>query len=230
MSGSAATALAGPAAENESNHSTTPGPDILVVEDNSGWRSLYQEILGERGYTLHFAVSYGEARGWLQRVKFAVAIVDLNLASSAAPGTNQDGFYLLRALQPRRVPAVVVSALGGVAEVDRAFDEFGVVAFIEKEAFDRRAFADTVAGALRSGPMPIPSADPLVTALTDREQEVLTLMTRGYTNRQIAEALLITPNTVKKHVDHVLQKLGVSNRAAAVAVALRAGLHPTEAS
>jgi DNA-binding NarL/FixJ family response regulator len=47
---------------------------------------------------------------------------------------------------------------------------------------------------------------------------------RGDTNRQIAEALHITPNTVKKHVDHILQKFGASSRAGAVAAALRAGL------
>jgi len=53
----------------------------------------------------------------------------------------------------------------------------------------------------------------------------LDLLTQGYTNRQIAEALLITPNTVKKHVDHILQKLGVKNRAGAVSVAMRAGMN-----
>lgn len=229
MSASAESALAGPVAPHELSQPTPPRPNVLVVEDNPSWRNLYQEILDGRGYTLNFAVSYGEARGWLQRVKFVVAIVDLNLASSAAPATNQDGFYLLRAMQQQDIPAIVVSALSGPAEVDRAFDEFGVFAFIEKEAFDRRAFGDTVADALRSTPAPPPSADSLVTGLTDREQEVLTLLTHGYTNREIAEALLITPNTVKKHVDHILQKLGVSNRAAAVAAALRAGLHPGEA-
>ena len=58
--------------------------------------------------------------------------------------------------------------------------------------------------------------------LTDRERDVLELLVNGDTNRQIADALGITANTVKKRVDHTLQKLQVSTRAAAVAVAMRA--------
>ena len=54
-----------------------------------------------------------------------------------------------------------------------------------------------------------------------RRLQAWRLKQRGWSQRQIAEALHITPNTVKKHVDHILQKLGVSNRAAAVAMALK---------
>ncbi len=71
---------------------------------------------------------------------------------------------------------------------------------------------------------PVESESALVlNNLTDRERDVLAHLTSGATNRQIAEALHITPNTVKKHVDHILQKLNVSSRAGAVAAALRAG-------
>ena len=101
-------------------------------------------------------------------------------------------------------------------------------AFVEKEAFDRRVFARTVADAIRGSPpvspVPGPAPDAALAELTDRERDVLALLTQGFTNRQIAAALLITPNTVKKHVDHILQKLAVSNRAGAVAAALKAGL------
>src|SRR6185503_16351503 len=92
------------------------------------------------GCAPYFAVSYGEGRGWLQRMDFEIAIVDLNLASSAAPEGNRDGFHLLRATRQRGVPAIVVSALGDPADVDRAYDEYGVFAFVEKEGFDRRNF------------------------------------------------------------------------------------------
>ena len=198
------------------------GPKVLVVEDDVNWRALYEEILGDAGWAVYCAVSYGEARGWLQRLDFEIAIVDLNLASSAAPEGNRDGFHLLRATRQRGVPAIVVSALGDPADVDRAYDEYGVFAFVEKEGFDRRNFRRLLEEARRAGAEDAATAateEPNQAAgydeLTPREREVLGLLIQGFTNRQIAEALLITPNTTKKHVDHILQKLGASTRAGA---------------
>jgi len=209
------------------------GPDaarVLIVEDDPGWREIYTDILGEAGYELQYAVSYGEARGLLQRARFQAAVVDLHLVSSADPEENRDGFALLRVSAARNLPTIVVSALGAPDDIDRAYDEFGVFAFIEKEAFDRKAFRQIVAEAIQSSeskpevPAHAPAAGDPLAALTDREREVLALLAQGHTNRQIAEALTITPNTVKKHVDHVLQKLDVSTRAAAAAIAVRAGM------
>ncbi|MBN1440488.1 MAG: response regulator [Anaerolineales bacterium] len=205
---------------------------ILIVEDDPGWRDAYADVLGGPGYELQFAVSYGEARGLLQRQKFRAAVVDLHLVSSADPEENRDGFALLRVAAARNLPTIVVSALGAPDDIDRAYDEFGVFAFVEKEAFDRKAFRQTVAEAIQSseaqpeapGAAPASSADGALAELTEREREVLALLAKGQTNRQIAETLIITPNTVKKHVDHILQKLGVSTRSAAAAIAARAGL------
>ena len=173
----------------------------------------------------------GEARGWLQHETFELAIVDLNLASSAAPSGNRDGFFLLRAAKQRNVPALVVSALGDPDDIDRAYDEFGIFTFVEKEGFDRRNFERLVETAWRSRQPGRPTAEPapdetptVTDRLTPREREVLALLTQGYTNRQIAEALLISANTTKKHVDHILQKLGASTRAGAVALAMGGNL------
>jgi DNA-binding NarL/FixJ family response regulator len=208
------------------------GTKILIVEDDSGWRDIYTDVLGQSGLEMQFAVSYGEARGLLQRTRFQAAIVDLHLVSSSDPEENRDGFALLRVAAQRNLPTIVVSALGAPDDIDRAYDEFGVFAFVEKEAFDRKAFTQTVEEAVRSyePPSETPAAEPVsakedpLASLTDREREVLSFLAQGHTNRQIAEALTITPNTVKKHVDHVLQKLGVGTRSAAAAIAARAGL------
>lgn len=202
---------------------------VLVVEDNAQWRDLYQELLAAPEYELQFASSYAEARGELQRGSFAVAIIDLNLASSEARQENRDGYRLLQAARQRSLPTLVVSGMDEPEEVDRAYEEHGVYAFIEKALFDRRAFARLVGEAVRAGVTPALDfkASSRLAELTDREREVLGLMVQGYTNRQIGEVLLITPNTVKKHVDHILQKLRVSNRAGAVAAALQSGLPPS---
>jgi len=60
--------------------------------------------------------------------------------------------------------------------------------------------------------------------LTSREVEVLALLARGHTNRQIAERLVITPKTAANHVAHVYTKIDVSSRAAATLFASRHGL------
>jgi DNA-binding NarL/FixJ family response regulator len=59
--------------------------------------------------------------------------------------------------------------------------------------------------------------------LTPRELEVLQLLPQGYTNRQIAERLMITETTVKNHLTTIYSKLGVKGRAGATAWAWQHG-------
>lgn len=60
--------------------------------------------------------------------------------------------------------------------------------------------------------------------LTERELEVLRLITQGKSNREIGADLFITEGTVKAHVNNILGKLGVSDRTQAVTTALKRGL------
>lgn len=60
--------------------------------------------------------------------------------------------------------------------------------------------------------------------LTSRESEVLTLVAAGHSNPEIAAHLQLAPTTVKTHLGHLFQKLGVADRAAAVAAGMRRGL------
>jgi LuxR family maltose regulon positive regulatory protein len=69
-----------------------------------------------------------------------------------------------------------------------------------------------------------PSPPPLVEPLTPRELEVLQLLGEGRTNREIAEALVITLNGVKKHTSNIYGKLGVHSRTQAVVRAQELGI------
>jgi DNA-binding NarL/FixJ family response regulator len=60
--------------------------------------------------------------------------------------------------------------------------------------------------------------------LTARERDVLQLIVQGKTNREIAAALVVSPGTVKQHVEHILSKMGVSDRTQAAVRALQLGL------
>ena len=63
-----------------------------------------------------------------------------------------------------------------------------------------------------------------IEALTGREDEVLGLLARGYSNREIAEQLVLTEGTVKNHVSNILGKLQAENRTQAADIARRYGL------
>jgi len=62
--------------------------------------------------------------------------------------------------------------------------------------------------------------------LTDREREVLALVARGYTNKQIADTLYVSEKTARNHVSHILEKLGLSRRSEAAAFAVEHKLVP----
>jgi DNA-binding CsgD family transcriptional regulator len=125
-----------------------------------------------------------------------------------------------------------------LARSERRLAEALLVADRREEAAERaRAARDT---AVRLGAVPLreeldtlirrgrladsPSAADRVPALTARESDVLRLLARGRTNRQIGEELFITGKTASVHVSNILAKLGASGRTEAVAIAYREGL------
>jgi len=89
----------------------------------------------------------------------------------------------------------------------------------ELELLAQRARLDLIG--LRPEDAGKPPAEAAGLGLTARERQVLRLLARGYTNRQVAAELVISVKTASVHVSHILRKLGVSNRLEAAAVAQR---------
>ena len=84
--------------------------------------------------------------------------------------------------------------------------------------------AKLLAAFVGDSPFPAQASVSLPEPLSQREREVLKLIAAGLTNREIAETLVISPETVKKHTGAIYSKLGVSNRTEAAAKARELGL------
>jgi DNA-binding NarL/FixJ family response regulator len=195
----------------------------LVVEDDAGWRSILEELLSDAGFQVRTCASFGDALGHLRRAspKFSLAVIDLSLQgminSPIDYNPNRstlEGYQLLAATQANNIPTIVVSGIIETEEIQRVYSEYSISAYIEKQAFDRAAFRRAV-----DETKPIFQSLSEMNALTEREREVLDLLAQGLTNKEIAEKLVITTNTVKRHLKAIFEKLDVHTRSAATAKA-----------
>jgi DNA-binding NarL/FixJ family response regulator len=191
----------------------------LVVDDDAGWQSLLSELLVEVGYEVRLCRSFGEAFSYLRREKFVLAVVDLSLVDtwtdkrSPEALEDLDGYRLLDCTHAGGLQTIVVSGIATSDDIERVYTEQGIFAYLEKQSFQRDVF-------LRLAEEAQANSDNKLTRLTCREHEVLDCLVLGLMNKEIAEKLFITPNTVKRHIKSIFEKLEVSNRAAAVAQAI----------
>ncbi|CAM3493903.1 helix-turn-helix transcriptional regulator [Isoptericola cucumis] len=168
-----------------------------------------------------------EGRAWLRRAeaehsRLRAALADAPADPAVWESTVRefDFGYRYEVARSRFRWAQALRATGDVsaAEVEAA------EALGEARAMGAAPLADAIHAWGRRARVPLPGARRTTSVLTEREEEVLTLVAQGLSNRQIGEQLYISTKTVSVHVSNLLAKLGVSGRAEAVAVAHRRGL------
>jgi NarL family two-component system response regulator LiaR len=176
----------------------------------------------------------GEARNGMDALRLCEQTQpDVVLMDLVMP--KMDGVAAIRAIRERR-PQVQIIALTSFKDKDMVQDALraGAISYLLKDV-SVDELAEAIRAAYAGRPTLAPeAAQALIEVaraadggpepghdLTPREREVLALMVEGLNNPQIGERLVISVTTVRSHVSSIFSKLGVSNRAEAVALALR---------
>jgi two-component system nitrate/nitrite response regulator NarL len=204
---------------------------VIVADDHPMYREGLAAALTRRD-EFQLIGEYGDghdARREIERLAPDVAVIDLRL-----PGL--DGVSIVRELTAAQVPTRTLMLSGSIEAADvYAALEAGASGYLAKEA-DRRQICDAVA-AVAAGQTVLPpelhaglagqirnQRPETSKLLSERERTVLELTADGRSAREIGAELFLSPATVKTHLQSIYGKLGVSDRAAAVAEAMRRGV------
>ncbi|RQO36347.1 DNA-binding response regulator [Herminiimonas sp. KBW02] len=224
------------AANTFSVESTLPAP-VLLVEDEQLIQRRLEGLLQQLGYTpdaLVTASSLAEARICLANQPIALALVDLGLPD----GSGIDLIAEMHTADPSL--AILVISAWCTEDAILAALRAGATGYVLKERDDMEVLL-SIRSVLRGG-API---DPFVArriidelkpkaeqatdtasgeTLSPRENEILSLVAQGLSNREIAEQLHLSRYTVECHVKHIYRKLAVSSRTRAIHEARSRGL------
>ncbi|MGA3224241.1 MAG: response regulator transcription factor [Acidobacteriaceae bacterium] len=199
---------------------------VLLIEDHFLARMALRSVLNERSDIVIVGEASDGASGVALYQKCApdVTVMDLRL-----PGLN--GFDAIAAIRKlsKSAKIAVLSNYEGSEDIYRAIRN-GAMAYLTKDASGEEVVEAIVAVHRGMRYLPPIARDRLaertsvVVELTPREHEVLTCITRGQSNRDIAEQLHIAEKTVRLHVSSVLDKMGVRDRTQAAIYAIQRGL------
>ncbi len=193
------------------------GFSLLLVDDHPLFREGLVLALRQRepGLRMLAVATPAEARMALQAEPQGF---DLVLVDHRLPG--ESGLVAASHLR-LEFPGVACALMSGVDEsglAERA-RAAGLAAFIPK-SLDVSGLIDAIAALARGDTcFPHGMASTPALDLTPRQMQIVELAGRGASNKEIAQALGITPNTVKNHFAQIFEKLGASNRAQAVSLA-----------
>jgi DNA-binding NarL/FixJ family response regulator len=204
---------------------------VLVVDDHELFCTGLRALLEEEGFEVADAASGVEALATAPAFRPEVVLMDLNMpgmsgieAAERLLASRPEASVLMLTINrdDGRVLEAVRAGASGYLLKDAELDD--IVAGIRSVAAGLSVLAPAAAGALmtevRREPRTFAPSTALA-ALTPRERDVLALLARGCDNAEIGHRLFLSPSTVKHHVSHLLEKLGVENRLQAAAVAIR---------
>jgi two-component system nitrate/nitrite response regulator NarL len=204
---------------------------VLVADDHPVFRAGLVEAISSlpRLELVAQAETGRQALESIRELRPEVAVIDLKMP-------DLDGLEVMRAVAIENLPTKVLflSAFLQSTAVYRAI-EAGAQGYLSKDSRPDsicEAILSVAAGSTVLGPeiqhgigeeirLRAPAAP---SPLSEREREILSMTAAGQTAADIGKRLFLSPATVKTHLQRIYQKLGVSDRAAAVAAAMRAGL------
>ena len=201
---------------------------LLIADDHPIVRAGLQAVLGSQpGFEVVGEAGNGtEAVALASRLRPDVVVMDLRMP-------EMDGVQAtarIKAQHPE-IHVLVVTAYDSDADILPAI-ETGATGYLLKDTPCKELF-QAIRDVAQGKPVLTSSVavrlmermrDPAEEALSSREIEVLRLVAKGASNREIADQLYVTEATVKTHLIHIFGKLGVSDRTAAVTKALDQGI------
>jgi DNA-binding NarL/FixJ family response regulator len=209
---------------------------VMVVDDHPMWRDAVERDLTDAGFAVVAVAATGsEALARFPAARPQVVVLDLQIPEPSGVEVTER----LVQFDPE-VRVLILSASGEQADVLQAV-KAGATGYLVKSASRAElisavssvARGDTVFTAglaglvlgefrrLAEGPQP---PDPLSPQLTERETEVLKMVAKGMSYRQIAERLVLSHRTVQNHVQNTLRKLQMHNRVELTRYAIEQGL------
>ena len=198
---------------------------LLIVDDHPIVRFGLTALLGvQEGIEIVGTAEGGrEAIALLQKVTADVVLLDLRMPNFSGIQTLER----LRAVAPNARP-IILSSFECDEEIYAAV-KAGAQGYLHKEAP-----AEEIVRAIRSvhnGHLAFPrriaerlSSDRMTAGLSHRERQVLELVAKGLTNKEVANTLQISQFTVRNHLNHITEKLEVSDRTEAIFIAIQTGI------
>ena len=209
----------------------------MVVDDHPIWREGVARDLTERGLRVVATAADADAAVRIAHAtRPQVVLMDLNLGGAS-------GVQAIEGILEKQ-PATRILVLSASGEHTDVLDavKAGATGYLVKSAGAEEllaavrrtaegfpVFTPGLAGLVlgeyrRLAGEPASAGEPAVPALTERETEVLRLVAKGLTARQIGERLVVSHRTVESHVQNTLRKLQLHNRAQLVRYAIEKGL------
>ena len=211
-------------------------PRVLLVDDHEIYRAGLRGLLEEAGIDIVGEAASGEAALALVDEKHpSVVIMDLNMPgiggidatrqiATVAPLTRVI-MLTVSSAAPDITDAVLAGACGYLLKSATTQEIVnGISAASRGDALLSPSVAAKLLERVREQPVRPTVPDPASASLTDREMEVLRLLSSGMDNAEIGRTLFISPSTVKNHISSILLKLQIENRIQAAVYAVRSGL------